>query len=201
MKIANSILCALFIGLTLIAIGCTRNFTFEVPSNYQTNSSNKIPSSAALFLSSEYCNYIYKTTANGETWNFILGPTLCDYSKTIIQNTFSKSLVVMEKDNIDIGKIDLVVTPRVVDTSVYFRPGIPAKAISLVVVEWSIKDRNGEIIYMTTNEGNGLEANVFGSHTTELQVSVQKALNALFNKSYKEFITSSELRQFAKMNE
>ena len=155
----------------------------------------------ALFLTSDYCNYIYKTTANGETWNFKLGPTLCDYSKTIIQDTFSQSSVVMEKDNIEEVKIDLVITPRVVDSSVYFRPGIPAKAISLVVVEWVIKDKNGDIIYMTTNEGNGLDDRTFARHTNKLQASVQSALDDLFDKSYNEFIASHELRQFAKVDE
>jgi len=201
MKIRKKCLFALFFSLSLITIGCTRNFTFEVPANYKDNTTNKIPSCAALSLSSDYCSYIYKTTSNGETWNFHLGPTLCDYSKAIIQDTFSQSLIVMEKDNIDKDKIDLFVTPRVVDASVYFRPGIPAKAISLVVVEWVIRDKDGNIVYVTTNEGNGLEANVFGSHTTELQMSVQKALDDLFMKSYKEFITSSELRQFARVAE
>jgi len=201
MKIKKRLLIAVFFGLILLNFGCTRNFIFEVPSSAQANHSNKIPSAVALFLSSDYCDYSYKTTANGETWIFNLGPTLCDYSKTIIQQAFTRSLVVMEKNNIDKDKIDLIITPKVVDTSVYFRPGIPAKAISMIVVEWVIVDKNGEIVYMTSNEGNGLYAKVFGArHTTYLQESVQMALNDLFNKSYNEFISSQELLRFAKLS-
>jgi len=189
-----SLLCSIVFGLE----GCTTSYNFTVPPNNKIALAEKIPISVGIVLSSDFCSYSYSSTHQGNTNIFYIGKTLCDYTKKIAQQIFSQMIVISDIKDATGQTIDAIITPKVVDSSVFYRTGaIPAKVNSIIVMEWVVKDKNGEILYITTIEGNGLDERTFGGATIRYQTSMQKALDDLFNKTYTEFISSSEIRQFA----
>jgi len=188
----------LLVVFLFFVTGCTTSYNFSVSLGNVTPLTEKIPISVAIVLSSDFCSYSYSSTHQGNTNIFYIGKTFCDYSETMAQQIFSRVTVFSNKKEPIEQNVDAIITPKIVDSSVFYRTGaIPVKVNSIIVIEWTVTDKRGEILHIAAIEGNGLDERTFGGATVRYQNSMQKALDDLFNKTYSEFVSSTQIRQFA----
>lgn len=179
--------------LIISLIGCGFNLNYKIESQfYPPNIPSKIfPFDVALILDPDYCSSS-SSTHNGEhTLTYIIGPTLCENSKSLVETIFHEYQIFSNIDEANKMSFQLLIIPKVVDTSTLFEKGhFVLRTHTSVLTEWTFLNQQGKNIYLTTAEGS---ASVQAIHTT----AWEKAIDDLFNKLYEEIISSQELQSFA----
>jgi hypothetical protein len=187
----------LILALSTVLAGClTSQYNFIVKPPNADSTSKKINLSAGLQFSSEFCTYTHTSVHQGGKNIFKLGPTLCSYAKNVARDVFTS--VAVAENGVFKSNVDVIIKPKISNVTVFYRTGvIPAKVESVILLEWNITDRNGNILYSTTVQGDGIDQRKYGLADVRYQTSMQNALDDLFNKSYREMFASPELRHTA----
>lgn len=156
----------------------------------------KINLKVQLMLTEEMCtalwhmNYDYDDGKEPSNYlSFPLGDDFCLNTRKIANILFTD---VMEKRNSSpVGEIDAILTPQIL-TLIRNRPPTAGKEqTTTIIVEWSLKDKKGNIIWVDTITAQGKAALV------ETQKQVQNLFNDLFHKSINAISSSVEIRRFS----
>ncbi len=186
--------CVLFGSLLF---GCTHHHMIEAsPANLQ--SSYVVPLSAGVILTADYCSYEFSMRRQGETHVFHLGETLCTNTKKLMGELFTTIEVLSLSGGIKDRKADVLVSPKLVDASVQVNRWRSEGVDALIIVEWTVTDRNGKVLLTKTVQGK--------AHTVGGPFSVDKtrnraislAIDEVFSESAKAFQQSIELRKVAR---
>ena len=182
-----------YLLLVILLIGCGYNANYKIGSKfYPPNNPSKIfPFNVALILDPDYCSSSNSTLRGWNTLTYIIGPTLCENSKTLVETVFREYQIFSNIDEANKMSFQLLIIPKVVDTSTLFEEGhVVLRTHTSVLTEWTFLNQQGKNIYLTTAEGS---ASVQAIHTT----AWEKAIDDLFNKLYEEISSSQELQSFA----
>ena len=117
-------------------------------------------------------------------------------SKNLARGVFSN--VDVAENGVFKKTVDVIIKPKISNVTVFYRTGvIPAKVDSVILLEWNITDRDGNILYTNTTQGDGVDQRTYGMADVRYRASMQMALDDLFHKSYREMLASPELRHVA----
>lgn len=190
------------IFLVCLVAGCT--ISYEAPANISVvyPTADKIPLSIELRLTDELrAAQWYRKTSLGDKFVMPLGAVLSDHAETMSRQLFSK--VTVTKGNVPAsapvdGDAVLLVTPVAVERSL----GATAfgDSILTVILEWTLTDSNGQLIWVDTVKGQGVRksGNIF-THKSKASDQIEAMVLDLFEKSYQEISSSPEIRSFARL--
>ncbi|MBU0647689.1 hypothetical protein KJ855_00745 [Patescibacteria group bacterium] len=159
------------------------------------SSNKKIPINVKLVLDSELCNYVYISKRQGAKRVYELGEALCSNTENLFKTLFKNAYVVSGKPDNAQDHVDVIVTPKVIDTSVLVRPGAPPNFEATLVYECAMEDTNGRVIFLrTVKENKVIEQYVHDGY----KVVMQETVDELFTKLEIELVDSPEIKKFAK---
>jgi hypothetical protein len=126
------------------------NKNLEIPAS----SINKVPISVGLLLSSDICNYkITKKYFGGIDYHF--GEAICSGSERMLNNFFSKVVVLKTKDLASIQGLNAVIVLEIVKGNV-LQPGTKfQKFEALIVIKYTVFDNNKNILWQDSFQGEG----------------------------------------------
>lgn len=192
--ILRSVLCLIFILLTANGlIGCAGGVLNVVVSPASYDPVEKINLKTMLYLDEDYQNAKWETEPMGWEPNVImLGENFTNNTKNLANNVFSSVVVVNSESEISKGKGDVILKPKV-KSSKQNRPLWKWHDSTLtVIVEWTLKDTEGNLIWIDTIKGEGV------AKLMQDEERLQDLIYDLFEKSYKSMSSSPEIRDYAK---
>ncbi len=158
-------------------------------------SHKKIPINVKLVLDSKLCSYVYISKRQGAKRVYELGEALCSNSENLFSTLFKNAYVVSKKDDDIQSHIDVIATPKVIDTSALVRPGAPPHFEAELVFECAMEDSNGRIIFVrTVKENKIIQQYGYDGH----RIVMQEAVDELFTKLGMELVESPEIKKFVK---
>lgn len=159
----------------------------------------KINLKVQLMLTEEMCsavwhmNYDYDDgkapPKDNRKLDFPLGDDFCLNTRKVANILFTD--VIEKKNSSSITGIDAILTPKILTLIRNRPPGATNEQTTTIIVKWSLKDNNGNIIWVDTITAQG-KANL-----VDTQKQVQDLFNDLFQKSFKALSSSVEIRRFA----
>lgn len=157
------------------------------------SNNEKIPIKVKLVLDSELCNCVYISKRQGAKRVYELGEALCSNTKNLFTTLFKNAYVVSEKDDNTQDHFDVIVTFKVIDTSVLVRPGAPPNFEATIVYECAMEDTNGRTIFVrTVKENKVIEQYGYDGY----KVVMQETVDELFTKLGIELTSSHEIKKF-----
>lgn len=188
-------------GIFLVGLlaGCTS--VYKAPANISVNylAAEKIPLSVELRLTDELRAAQWVRKSMGSTFVMPLGVVLSDHAEAMSRRLFSK--VTVTKNNVpDSAPVDsdavLSIKPVAIERSL----GATAfgKSILTVILEWTLTDSNGQLVWVDTIKGQGVKnsGNVF-THKSNASAQIEAMIKDLFEKSYQAISNSPEIRSLA----
>ena len=177
--------------------GCTAHLKdFDITSP-KTVDEKKIPVAMALIFDDDACQFTISEKRQGNKRIFHVGPTICDNVNKLMTLIFENVVIVDNADEAATIKADTIARIKIVEGSVVTRSRMPLTIDSLVVLELSITNLDGRILYANTIKGVGQDARTFGGATSRLQASMQRCLNNLMQNLYEEIVTSPTVRNIS----
>ena len=188
-------LAVLFLNCLLAA--CTHNL--DVPKIPISTFSQK--EKMALVLGLELNNELRTAqsvlTRSVDTWIFPLGENLCLNSELLARALFSD--VTLVDDNSTKASVDAILVPKFISSvqSLSVFP-FPFERKITVVLEWSLKDPTGNVIWIDTITGEGrlTDYEAF-NYTGNRRRLFEAMLSDLFHRSYETISSSLAIRKFA----
>lgn len=196
-KILTTTYCYMFLLIFLLFAGCTshlKNFDITSPQNADEK---KIPVVMALIVDDDTCQFTVSEKRQGNNRIFHIGPTICDNVSKLLPLVFEKVIIVNNADEAAAKKADTIARIRIIEASVVTRRRIPLTIDSLVVLELSVTDLDGRILYADTVKGAGQDARTFGGITPRLRASMQRCLNDLMQHLYEAIRTFPALQNIS----
>lgn len=187
----------LLLLVIVLFAGCTthlKNFNMNVP---QTVDGKKLPVVMALIFDDNTCQFKVVEKRQGNKRIFHIGPTICDNVSNLLPLVFENVVTVHNEDEASTVKADAIVKIEIIDASVVTRTRMPLTIDSLIVLEMSITNLNGRMVYTNTIKGLGQDARTFGGATQRLQASMQRCLDDLMQKLYEDIRTSPIIRNIS----
>ena len=162
------------------------------PVNYPQE--NKIDLKVELRLSKELHNAKWERTI-GDTYIIRLGKLLSDNAEVLVRNLFSDVLVTDAIQPPE-AAVDAIITPKMVSVERTRPMFIFQQQRTTIMIEWSVKDANGDLIWVDTITGKG-KSPMGLNEKKNTGKQVKAAINQLFQKSFQAISQSLEIRKFA----
>lgn len=186
------------ICLVTILSGCTH--IYDVPNINLSgiSTSNSYPLTVELFITNDFANAKWEKHSMGDTFLIPLGESFVNNSTSIAQSLFKKVIVTKEGKGSSNAQADCTLTPQVVSIDQAEAGWATAKATITAIIEWTLTDKNGEIIWADTFEGQGkgTVGNAF-SYERRLGERLTTLQETLFRNSYHAMASSPEIKAFA----
>jgi hypothetical protein len=203
MKLPAWGLCVLVITLLLWVTGCAYNQRLKVTPMEPLPEPDKLPLRATLVLSEQFCSRTYKVDQSRSlrTWVYRMGKTLCAHAENVARDSFSEVVVAKEETTSAGQDTDVVVTPRLIAVLVDF-PDFPqsiwAEQEVEIILEWTITDRTGKLLWTHTDGGiSRLRAGSFLTRARLNRLAMQRAVDEVFRKFRGLIVSSQELHTLA----
>jgi hypothetical protein len=187
------------LSASLLAAGCTMHLEkFDTDWSQPTNA-EKIPVALALVLDSDVCEFEVSEKRQGNKRIFHIGPTICENARALFSLAFDRVVNVHNTGEVVATTTDAVAHLKIIEASVVSRSGLPVVIDSIVVLEWSITDMDGRILYANTLKGMGQDARTFGGAKSRLRASMESCLSDLMQKLYEDLSASPAVRRIPKV--
>jgi len=179
--------------LALLFAGCTHDWEFPIaPVNYPQD--NKINLKVELRLSKELRNAKWERTI-GDTYIIRLGKVLSDNAEMLVRNLFS-DVCVTDAIQPPEAEVDAIITPRMVSAERTRPMLIFQQQRTTIMIEWTVKDANGNLIWADTITGEG-KSPMGLNEKKNTGKQVKAAVKELFQNSFQAISQSPEIRKFA----
>ena len=178
-----------------IASACFGYFVVNrpVPSHPEVSypASPKIDQRLELRLTEEFRNTVFEKRVITETWRTPLGEPLSVNSEQLARTLFSDVLVTRNAVNSPVAAtVDAVLTPAVVSVEQLIGKTTFSDSVLTVVLEWTLKDQSGRLIWVETVTGEGT------GNLWQDEKRGRELIDDLFTKSYQAIQSSVEIRGF-----
>jgi hypothetical protein len=187
------------LGLAALTSGCTITHDLNVPpfSDYPT--AEKFDMRVRLDLLPEFRNYVYshKINLGIDTFAVPLGETLTNNAVVFADTLFRD--VVSEGQPPDEGAPapDAVLTPRVVSATVSRASTVGSAGTTLISLEWTLSDPEGNAIWITTIQGRGNDSlGLFEGREASTNDQVRMAMEQVMRQTFSDAVASHEIRNF-----
>jgi hypothetical protein len=174
----------LFILLTiLVFFGCTHRTI--LPDDFHISkpaSVSKIPLRAGLYLHPAFENFKFiGNKGQGKQVPIELGGAITTAAKISMREVFENVVMVQNIDSDLTAKdIDIIIFPSIEKVDNMMASAFPFVWDSYFICKWSIKGRNGKLLYVNTVTGEGHYKSSFNSN--KFAESVVPAVQDHFNK-------------------
>lgn len=195
------------LAITLLLLsGCTSpvyNFPVNVHKEYPVKTKEKINISVGLIMSDEFRKAQIITKLVGGSETIVLGPFLEQNTEALVRELFTTVFVSKDPKTFLNKEIDAILTPRLTGVS---RNLVGAgKFQSLIAkLEWTLKDKKGNLVWIETVTGQGDETVKYMPFTQEKEMRERAKKEVvlmnvqLFNNSFNAISESKEIKEFAK---
>jgi len=175
-----AVLCALVLPAVFVAHGQT------------ASRDAKLPLRAALVLTPEFCSTIIKQKAE----KFEVGKAACAELEPALEGTFSSLTRVAEAPSS--GDLQVLLVPRFVNAGATTKVGF-SKKIMVVLLEWTVKDLSGKIVWLETVQGSakGGQGNLF-TYKGDLRRIVEDSVKDAAKQSANKMSSAPELRNLTR---
>jgi len=151
----------------------------------------KINLSVELNLTDEMCNAKWNMHfEDREGMDFPLGDDFCLNVTKICSCLFTDVKKIDEQPSLE---ADATLTPKIINL-IRTRPrSVWGEQITTIIVEWSLKNKNGDVIWLDTITAQGK------GEIPETQKQVQALFDDLFHQTFDAISSSIEIRHFAEV--
>jgi len=158
--------------------------------------SKKIPLTAALVLTPEFCatvNKVGKKMINQE--KFAVGKEACKQLEPALAAVFT-SLARVE-DSANTGDAQVVLEPKFDDVGATQKAFAFSNRELVLVLEWTVRDKSGKVLWLETVEGSAKRhiGNTF-THGSNLKHIIEDAVQNLTEQSVEKMASAPQLRRF-----
>jgi len=121
-----------------------------------------------------------------------LGENFAINAENLTKTIFSDVAVISSENEITKAKGDVILAPKVISAKQNRPLWIWHDSTLTVAVEWTLKDLENNIFWITTIKGEGI------ARLTKDEERVKSLVDDLFTKSYKAITSSPEIRDYEK---
>ena len=179
--------------------GCTHTVDFPAVhfSDYQTH--DKVDFHLALRLSDDFRNAKSVRAQGFETFIVPLGGNLTINAEILTRAIFTEVTVLKENDAPLDSQIRAILIPRIISSARVSPISSFIKQIPkiVVVLEWALRDREDNLIWIDTITAEG-KVTELGNSVEENRLKLTESLvRDLFGKSYDAFLSAPEIRKLS----
>lgn len=185
LNILIALLMVLFISLL---VGCTTHFTNFTVNKSWIQPKAKLPINLAVIANEELCSYTVSEEEDGHTSIYHVGATICENIQNIFSLAFQSAQVMRDANSPAVKNADAIAYLKIIDASLVTRRSQMSAVDSIVVLEWTITNRDGKILYANTLKGVGKDDRLFSRRDQE---SMGMCLNDLLQKLNDDMLTQS----------
>jgi len=180
----------------LLMSGCTQTYKLKAPTFTDYPEQREHPLTIALLLDEEYSSYVCEVPRR--MYRVPLGDALEKNSIFIAEQTFEEVHMVRGSEAEIPPDARAVLTPKVIYGNM--SKGVSAfdRLEFVIDVEWTLKDRRGNMIWLKTMRGKARNAGgTIGTIKSQAGKRIRAALKELFAKTHQAIAASPEIRAFA----
>lgn len=197
-RIRSAATCLGFALLVMLVGGCAH--VYQAPATLVTSypvTQDKIRLRVRLVLTRELRATRWERKSMGDTWSVPMGENLCRNSENLCRQLFQE-VAVESTAVMGVTNVDAVLTPRVVAVEQSAGAMAWGEAKSVLMLEWSMTDREGKPAWVETVKGEAKTAtgNAF-TYKGNTEKRVGMMLEQVFLKSHEAMTASPELRRLA----
>jgi hypothetical protein len=159
---------------------------------------NKINMTVSLSLTDELCNAKWEKQELSRHYILPIGSALCMNAEAVARAVFTEVRIIRDKGISPSTETDAVLIPSLAAIERDRPVTIYSTQTTSILFNWSLHDRNGEPIWVTTIAGEGkgrMGSSVLSKDTGREQVEI--VLNDVFQKSFHEMSSSRFIQEFA----
>lgn len=188
-----SMICATAV---LIGTGCTHVYKAPLQTVGPYNGA-PVGMAVTLRISEELKAAKWEDKMMGDTFVIPLGENLTHNAETMVRAAFSDVAVQTEPYGTMSPTMDASLEPKFVMVEQTMGVMAFSDSVLSVVIEWVMKDPNGNLIWVDSVKGNGTAntGNIFTANSNALK-RVERMLNELFLNSYRAILSSQEIQNF-----
>lgn len=204
--VANWVL-SMILAFVFIGCGCvfTHNLMLKQEAVATYPSQDKIDMHVELRLPLELLDYIWKyrldDTTSGNNYRVALGNIISEKAENLTKYVFRDVSITRDdvtpavRSNADVFLTINIDYIRVNASNEV--ESFPIRSVPVALgLEWTLKNRRNEIIWIETIEGVGLTVKGILTHE-KIIAAAKKCIDDLFRTSFDSIMTSSEIRKFA----
>ena len=185
------------IFLVWFLTGCATP-TYEAPTNIPVRYpvADKIPLSVELRLTDEL--RAAQTQSKLRPYTMLLGVVLSDHAEAMSRQLFSE--VTVAKENVSASApvdVDATLLPKPVAIERTIGFSTFGESILTVVLEWTLTDSNGQLVWVDTIKGQGVNIPEFFPVRSNMSDQIVAMVKGLFKKSHVAISNSPEIRALA----
>lgn len=179
------------IAVTVLVIGCTRNYKPDVQPLTSYPVSPQIDMRVQLKADSDFANYIRVNESGPYTFRLHYGDVLSKSSEALAKSAFRSVSLQGEQSPEVPNEFDAQLTPRLVLHN-YMIDG--SSGAFHMFLQWTLVSPDGKIIWKQTVRGAGAAG-------TNAKNAETAAVRDVFSKSYEEIVSSPEITRWAGLRE
>lgn len=183
----------LIVLVFILVGGCTTHLNKFDIKGPQPEPADKIPIAITLIMDNDMCQFKVLEKRQGNKRFFHIGQDICENVQNLFSHNFASVEILHSASEADTKKSDATAHMKIIEASVVTRSRIPLVIDSVVVLEWSVTNQNGKILYTNTLKGIGQDVRTFGGIKTRLKASMQRCLNDLMQKFYEDMLVVKRL--------
>ncbi len=150
---------------------------------------NKVPMKVELYLSDELREAEWQRKGSTGSYRLVLGEALARNAEVVTREVFAAVVVTGGSGGPGMAGINAVLIPRFVTAQQTAAVLFVSVETLTVLLEWTLKDEKGNIIWVDTIKGEG--------DASTIEQRSKAMLDDLFHKSFTALSSSRAIREFA----
>lgn len=157
---------------------------------------NIISLKVGLVLNDELHNAKWEYDNNmGDVFRIPLGDSLTKNSETLIRKLFADVVIGASATEFNPDDIDVIVKPTMISAEQTSGNWHSDPIVLTVFLEWRLQDSEGQLVWVDTIKGEGIEElGTLSTHKSKATTRIKKTLDDLFKKSHKAISSSLEIK-------
>ena len=182
--------------LCLWLVGCTHTYDVHEEPFDGYPAAKKLDLTVRLIIPQELEQAKWQRKSMGDTYRLLLGPALTRNVRILADTLFTR--VIEDEVGPDDPGPDAILTPRLVSIERTLGATAYGDSVLSVVLEWTLTDPNGKIVWVDTVSGSGTanSGNLFSVNKHTRNQS-RLMFEELFRGSFEAMSVSPEIRRYA----
>jgi hypothetical protein len=140
----------------IVAVSCSYQPKLNINPGLFSQTVEPVPFKVGLFFEQDYCQYTFTKMRYADSYEFQIGPILCDYTERMFRTLFSDVIILesLETDNTQ-QELNVIVIPQLMSCDIVL-PGVAWQTLeALVTIKYTFKKPDdGKTLWLDTFQGN-----------------------------------------------
>ncbi len=186
----------MMVAIGFLAMGCTH--IYDVPKQPVVfPAADKVNMTVELRLTDALCNATWEKRGMSDTFILPIGTPLCMNSEAVARSVFTDVIVTKDTAASRTTNADALLIPSFVALERDRPATLGSLQTTSILFNWSLNDPNGLPIWVTTISGDGKGPMRHPMFKDAAYEQTEKALQDVFQKSFREMTSSPLIREFA----